>query len=123
MGSVLAACPHDLPGLRDRALLSVAYDTGLRVSELVAIRVDDIVEAIDPDARLLRIKRSKGDPEGQGATAYLSPSSVRALAASTEAAGIGAVPLFRRVGVRRFRAKAAQPGDGSKICPAANAGI
>jgi integrase len=107
--SVLEACPDDLPGLRDRALLSVAYDTGLRVSELVAIQVDDIVAAIDADARLLRIKRSKGDPEGQGATAYISARSVRAIAAWTDAAGIGAGPLFRRVGVRRFRARSAQP--------------
>jgi integrase len=108
--ALLAACPDDLPGLRDRALLSVAYDTGLRVSELVAIAVDDVIAAIDADARLLRIRRAKGDPEGQGATAYLSPRSVRALAAWTEAAGIGAGALFRRVGVRRFRAKAARPG-------------
>jgi integrase len=108
--SVLAACPDDLPGLRDCALLSVAYDTGLRVSELVAIRVDDILPAIDAEARLLRIKRSKGDQEGQGATAYLSARSVRALAAWTAAAGIGEGALFRRVGVRRFRARPARPG-------------
>lgn len=107
--SVLEACPADLPGLRDRALLSVAYDTGLRVAELVAIEVDDIIAAIDPDARLLRIKRAKGDPDGQGATAYLSPRSVRAIAAWTDAAGIGAGALFRRVGVRRFRGRAALP--------------
>lgn len=52
-------------------------------------------------ARLLRIKRSKGDPEGQGATAYLSPRSVRAIAAWTDVAAIGEGALFRRVGVRR----------------------
>ena len=108
--NVLEACPDDLPGLRDRALLSVAYDTGLRVSELVRIQIDDIVPAIDADARLLRIQRSKGDPDGQGATAYLSARSVRAIGAWTDAAGIGAGALFRRVGVRRFRAKPAQPG-------------
>lgn len=108
--ALLAACPDDLPGLRDRALLSVAYDTGLRVSELVAIQVDDIVAAIDADARLLRVRRSKGDPEGQGATAYLSARSVRAIAAWSDAAGIGEGALFRRVGVRRFRATPAQPG-------------
>ena len=42
-----------LPGLRDRALLSAAYDTGLRASELVAVAIEHIEEAIDPEARLL----------------------------------------------------------------------
>jgi site-specific recombinase XerC len=37
--ALLEACGDDLPGLRDRALLSAAYDTGLRASELVAVAV------------------------------------------------------------------------------------
>jgi hypothetical protein len=64
--ALLEACAEDLPGLRDRALLSVAYDTGLRASELVAIELAHIVEALDPEARLLMIARSKGDAEGEG---------------------------------------------------------
>lgn len=108
--ALLEACPGDLPGLRDCALLSVAYDTGLRASELVTVDLDHIVEAIDPEARLLAIARSKGDQEGEGATAYLSPRSVRAIAAWTEAAGIEAGPLFRRVQVRRYKARAAVKG-------------
>ena len=108
--ALLEACADDLPGLRDRALLSVAYDTGLRASELVAIRVEDIFEALDPEARLLAIARSKGDQEGEGATAYLSPRSVRAVTAWREAAGIDSGPLFRRVQVRRYKARAAVKG-------------
>ena len=108
--ALLEACADDLPGLRDRALLSVGYDTGLRASELVAIEVAHILEAIDPDARLLSIPRSKGDPEGEGATAFLSPRSVRAIAAWLKAAGIEAGAVFRRVNVRRYKAKAAVRG-------------
>jgi site-specific recombinase XerC len=108
--ALLEACADDLPGLRDRALLSVAYDTGLRASELVAIELGHIVEALDPEARLLMIARSKGDAEGEGATAFLSPRSVRAIAAWIAAAGIGDGPLFRRVQVRRYCARAAVPG-------------
>lgn len=108
--ALLEACTDDLPGLRDRALLSVAYDTGLRASELVAVEVDHVLDALDPEARLLAIHRSKGDPEGQGATAYLSPRSVRAIAAWTEAAGIADGPLFRRVQVRRYKARPAVKG-------------
>ena len=108
--ALLEACPDDLPGLRDRALLSVAYDTGLRAAELVAVAAEHIIAASDPEARLLRIPRTKNDPEGEGATAFLSPRSVRAIAAWTKAAGIEAGSLFRRVQVRRYKARAAQPG-------------
>lgn len=108
--ALLGSCPDDLPGLRDRALLSTAYDTGLRASELVAVAVEHIEEAIDPEARLLQILRSKGDQEGEGATAYLSPRTVSAIAAWTEAAGIEAGPLFRRAQVRRYKARAAVRG-------------
>jgi integrase len=105
--ALLESCPDDLPGLRDHALLSTAYDTGLRASELVAICVEHIVAAIDPDARLLQIPRSKGDQEGEGATAFLSPRSVRAILAWQQAAGLASGPLFRRVNVRRFKARPA----------------
>ena len=108
--ALLESCPENLPGLRDRALLSTAYDTGLRASELVAIEVEHILEAIDPDARLLSIPRSKGDQEGQGATAFLSPRTVRAIAAWLEAAGIESGPVFRRVNVRRYKARPAVRG-------------
>src|SRR5579863_2373345 len=105
--AALEACGDTLPALRDRALLSVAYDTGLRASELVAITCEDIVEALDPDARLLTIARSKGDQEGERATAYLSPRSVAALTRWLDATGITQGPVFRRVIVRRYAAKPA----------------
>jgi site-specific recombinase XerC len=108
--ALLESCGDDLPGLRDRALLSAAYDTGLRASELVAVAVEHIEEAIDPEARLLKIQRSKGDQEGEGATAYLSPRTVSAVSAWIEAAGITSGPLFRRVQVRRYKARAAVRG-------------
>ena len=92
--ALLESCSDDLSGLRNCALLSVGYDTGLRASELVAIVAENIIDAIDPEARLLTILRSKGDPEGEGATAYLSPRSVRALTAWTAAAGIDSGPVF-----------------------------
>lgn len=108
--ALLEACAEDLPGLRNRALLSVAYDSGLRASELVAIALEHIVEALDPEARLLTIPRSKGDPEGEGVTAFLSPRSVRAIAAWIAAAGIASGPLFRRVQVRCYKARPATEG-------------
>lgn len=108
--ALLESCGDDLPGLRDRALLSAAYDTGLRASELVTVAIEHIEEAIDPEARLLQILRSKGDQDGEGATAYLSPRTVASIAAWTEAAEITVGPLFRRVQVRRYKARSAVRG-------------
>lgn len=108
--ALLDSCASDLPGLRNRALLSTAYDTGLRASELIAVEVEHIIEAIDPEARLLAIPRSKGDQDGEGATAYLSPRSVRAILAWQQASGVEAGALFRRVQVRRYKARAAVKG-------------
>lgn len=106
--AALAALGDSLTDIRDKALLSVAYDTGLRASELVAIEVGHIAPAIDPDARLLHIARSKGDQEGEGATAYLSPRSARALDAWLEASGIREGHVFRRVMVRHYKARPAR---------------
>lgn len=106
--AALAALGDSLTDLRDKALLSLAYDTGLRASELVAVQVEHIGEAIDPAARVLRIARSKGDQEGEGATAYLSPRSAAAVAAWLAAAGIAEGPVFRRVIVRRYAAQVAR---------------
>lgn len=91
----------------------MAYDTGLRASELVEVQLGDIIEAVAPDARLLKIARSKGDQEGEGATAYLSPRSVAALKAWLAAAEIKTGPVFRRVIVRRYAALPAR----SKVNP------
>lgn len=98
--TLLESCA-DLPGLRDRPLLSISYDMGLRASQLLGIEFAHIIEAIDPGARLLSILRSKGDQKGEGAMAHLSPRSVRAISARQEAAGLIAGPIFRRVLVRR----------------------
>lgn len=112
LAAVLASCPDTVEGCRDAALLSVAYDTGLRASELVALNYADLMPAIAADAALVRVRRSKGDQEGHGATAYLSPRSVRALARWQAAAGLVEGPLFRRVFLRRVPGRAAIRGAG-----------
>lgn len=110
LAALLASCPDSLEGLRDAALLSVAYDTGLRASELVALTFEDMLPAIAADAGLMRIRRSKSDQEGEGATAYVSPRSMRALARWHEAADLADGALFRRVFLRQIPARGAVRG-------------
>jgi len=48
VGKLLDACPDETPAqLRDKALLEVLYATGARISELLALVVDDIAETRD----------------------------------------------------------------------------
>ncbi len=53
-----------LRGLRDRALLLLGFAGAFRRSELVALRVEDLVET--PDGLRIVIRRSKTDQEGAG---------------------------------------------------------
>lgn len=66
-----AACPDSLIGLRDRALLSLGYDTLCRGGELVRLRVDDLTRLPSGGARI-RVRRSKMDQVGKGDDVYLS---------------------------------------------------
>ena len=106
--ALLAVCPPDLPGLRDAALLSLGYDAGLRVSELVAVQVDHIEPHRDGSGTLL-IPRSKTDQDGEGAFAWLSPDTMRRVGRWLEDSGIAQGPVFRRVHVRRVKARDAVP--------------
>jgi integrase len=114
---MLAQIPDDLRGLRDKALILVAFAGALRRSELVAIRVERL-EQTERGLRLT-IPQSKGSqavavvvPLPYGET-ELCP--VRALARWREAAGITAGPVFRRIWLAK-QAKAGEPVSGH--CPA-----
>ena len=97
LAHLLKACRRDALGLRDAALLRIAYDTAARRSELVAI---DVVHVEGPDgegAGILHIPSSKTDRKQAGAEAYLSPATMTAIARWRDAARIAKGPLLRRV--------------------------
>ncbi|MBB5711868.1 tyrosine-type recombinase/integrase [Sphingomonas xinjiangensis] len=100
---LLEHIPGDLAGLRDRALIAVGYDAGLRASELVPIDLSHIKPATDGEASLF-IPRSKTDQESEGGWAWLSARSVRHLNAWIKVAKIAEGHVFRplsyRVGAR-----------------------
>ena len=100
LAGLMAACGTDLPALRDAALLSLGYDAGLRVSEMLGATVEAL-EVQHDGSGLLDILRSKTDQEGQGACAWVSPETMRRIALWRDAASIRSGPLFRRVGVVR----------------------
>lgn len=101
--ALLDACDGDPAGLRDAALLSLGYDAGLRVSELMAVCAEHL--ALEEDGcGQLELPRSKTDQEGQGAFAFVSADTMRRIDAWREVGQIKAGPLFRRIVVRRTKA-------------------
>lgn len=75
--ALLAACGTDVIGLRDAALISLAYEAGLRVSELVAAQVTDVSQVADGSGRL-EIAHSKTDQPGEGRSLGSRPTPWRA---------------------------------------------
>lgn len=93
---LIKACPKDLRGLRDRALIAAGYDTLCRRSELVALRIEDLAIAPDGSGTIL-VRKAKTDQQGHGRLAYLSAEAVTSLERWQEAAGLHAGPIFRHV--------------------------
>lgn len=75
---LLATCGNDLHGLRDRALLLVAYDSMRRRSELTSLRVEDVEWHADDGATIL-LRKSKTDQHGSGKWIHLSAETTHAL--------------------------------------------
>ena len=88
--------PRNLRDIRDRALVAVAYDTMCRREELVSLRIEDIEEVADGSGAML-IRGSKTDTAGEGAMAYLSPPTMKLVAAWLKASQSKEGPLFVRV--------------------------
>lgn len=111
---MLAGAGTTLRDLRDKALLTVAYTTLARRSELVAMRRDDL--QVDTDGfGTVAIRRSKTDQEGAGDVAAITPDAMRHLTAWLGAAGIEAGSLFRSVRKGGRVGDALGDGDISRI--------
>lgn len=96
---LLASIPENTVGLRDRALISIGYDAGLRRSEAVRIKIEHI-ERLPTGEGALFIPRSKTDQEGEGARAWLSRRSIGHLDAWIETAALTSGYVFRPLSYR-----------------------
>jgi integrase len=75
---LLAACEKDLRGLRNRALLWLAYDSMRRRSELVSLRIEDI-ELNENHLLSVRLRKSKTDQTGSGYWIHLGKEASKAV--------------------------------------------
>jgi integrase/recombinase XerD len=72
---LIAAASNDIAGLRDQIVVSLAYDTLRRRSELVNLLIEDI-EPVPQGGATILVRRSKSDQEGVGTLAYISPPTL-----------------------------------------------
>ncbi len=93
---LIHACPTDLQGLRDRALIAAGYDTLCRRAELVKLQIDDLTIKPDGSGTIL-VRKSKADQFGDGRLAYLSTKALAHLQLWLRAAVLKAGPIFRGI--------------------------
>ena len=91
---MLAAGGDSIVEVRNRALLGVACDTLLRRSELVALRIEDLVMERNGSATAL-VRRTNTDQESYGAEAWVAPDTVRLLEKWFERSGVTQGLVFR----------------------------
>lgn len=87
LDKLLAVSGEDLRGLRNRALLLLAYDSMCRRSELVSLRVDEMEWLSDAGVSIL-LRKSKTDQHGSGKWIHLSSEATNAVEDWLQAAGI-----------------------------------
>ena len=91
--------PRDL---RDAALISLASDTMMRESELVAVRVEDFEQNRHKGTWTIVVPFSKTDQAGTGSDIrFVSRETMERVRAWQVAAGIASGLLFRPIGGRR----------------------
>ncbi|MCY4095562.1 MAG: tyrosine-type recombinase/integrase [Gammaproteobacteria bacterium] len=81
---------------RDAAMIALASDALLRVSEVVALDVDDLTTADDGSGRLT-IRRSKTDQHAQGKVLFVGKPTMRRIRDWQAHAGVWDGRLFRRL--------------------------
>lgn len=98
---MVAACPDDLAGLRNKALVLVSFAGACRRSETAALRIEDLT--FSPEGLILTICRSKTDQEAAGQTVGIpwgtdaATCAVRAVRLYIDRAAIGSGALFRKI--------------------------
>ena len=99
LDKLLAAADASARGIRNRALLLIAYDTLCRRSELVSLQIQDIrtVEKDEAERTTILLRRSKTDQEASGRWLHLTERSHTALKAWLSIISDSKGPIFRSI--------------------------
>ena len=95
LDKMIAATTNDLRGIRDRALISLAYDTLCRRSEIVSLDIEDIIYSNNHIK--IRLRKSKTDQDGLGKTLEISEKTKEYLLKWLEQSNLKSGKIFRGV--------------------------
>jgi site-specific recombinase XerD len=94
---MVAATDDSLRGIRDKSILLVAYDSLCRRSELVSLKVENLILDQNNGTLKLRLNKSKTDPHAFGRWLHLSNESQLALKNWLNLSQIKNGKLFRSI--------------------------
>ena len=97
LDKMLAATNDSLRGVRDRAILLVAYDSLCRRSEIVSLEYEDLMIDDKDGSVKLKLRKSKTDPHGIGKNLYLSNETQHALNEWIIKSKISSGKIFRAI--------------------------
>jgi len=99
LDKMVAATDNSLRGIRDKAILLLAYDSLCRRSELVSLEFEDVLINEKDAGVKLKLQKSKTDPHGTGKWLYLSFETQIAIKNWLEASDIRSGKLLRGISV------------------------
>jgi site-specific recombinase XerD len=99
LDKMVAATDASLRGIRDKAILLVAYDSLCRRSEIVSLEYEDLIIDNKNGSVKLRLRKSKTDPHGVGKNLYLSNEAHQALKEWVNKSKISTGKIFRAIKV------------------------
>jgi site-specific recombinase XerD len=96
LNQLLQVCKSDIRGLRNKALLLLAYDSMRRRSELVSLRIEDINWLSNQNCCIL-LRRSKTDQQGSGKWIHLTVETTLAIKCWLDAANLSEGLILRGI--------------------------
>jgi site-specific recombinase XerD len=97
LDKMVAATDDSLRGIRDKAILLVAYDSLCRRSELVSLEFEDLIIDSNDESLKLKLRKSKTDPHAFGKNLYLSDEAQKALKDWINKSKISSGKIFRAI--------------------------
>jgi site-specific recombinase XerD len=94
---MVEATDNSLRGIRDKAIILVAYDSLCRRSELVSLGIEDVLIDEKNKGVKLRLRKSKTDPHATGRSLFLNTISQEALKDWIAKSEIQSGKLFRAI--------------------------
>ena len=97
LDKMIEVTDDSLRGLRDKAILLLAYDSLCRRSELVSLEFEDLIINSNDESLKLKLRKSKTDPHGIGKNLYLSNEAQHALKEWIVKSKISSAKIFRAI--------------------------